>query len=595
MRKKSIRMSIINFKQNFYAYIVLGITLHVMINVVCIPLLKLAISTILNVNNIPYLSYTNFIDMLTNKPLFSISLLLVIAVILFLLMFQFVFLTVGVNDIVQTRHFHLLGVSKKSFNILKQFHILDTPLMLVYLIVILPLAGFLFQSSLTSKIQVPTFIWDFLFTKPWLTTVVIISYSLLGYLGLRLIYLFPIFVTQTITFRQAALKSFRKTRWRKIWSLLWRFALIELVMTAILLMLSIGFYFLQVQLDHQADDIAFTSAVINTTLLNLLVHFMSIMTLTIMTILVMINVSKDVSDIEQIQAKSQGYWLTTSLVSLVIIFNLGTTLLYNVVYFKGLLLKQPLTISHRGVDNGNGVQNTIPALEKTSKIKPDYIEMDVRETKDKQFVVMHDDNLKVLAKINRKPNEMTLDELKQVTVSENGYHAKIASFDDYIQAAEHHHQKLLVEIKTTRQDSKNMAAIFLNKYQDIILKNHYLVHTLNYEVVQQIKSNNPKINVSYILPFSFSFPYTNSDGYTMEQTTLNSDFVEQAHDDNKKVFAWTVNTDTDIDRMIFSNVDGIITDNLSIVKSTINKQFNKPTYADKMLINIGSLPVDDSQ
>lgn len=59
---------------------------------------------------------------------------------------------------------------------------------------------------------------------------------------------------------------------------------------------------------------------------------------------------------------------------------------------KQLTFSQPLTISHRGVDNGNGVQNTIPALKQTSQEKPDYVEIDIQQIKDQQFVVLHDDN-----------------------------------------------------------------------------------------------------------------------------------------------------------------------------------------------------------
>ena len=60
----------------------------------------------------------------------------------------------------------------------------------------------------------------------------------------------------------------------------------------------------------------------------------------------------------------------------------GGVALYNYVYLEGMLDDQPALISHRGVDDGNGVQNTIPALEKTAQEEPDYVEMDVHETKD---------------------------------------------------------------------------------------------------------------------------------------------------------------------------------------------------------------------
>lgn len=43
------------------------------------------------------------------------------------------------------------------------------------------------------------------------------------------------------------------------------------------------------------------------------------------------------------------------------------------------------------------------SLEKTAQLKPDLIEMDVQETKDGQFVMMHDANLKNLTGINATP------------------------------------------------------------------------------------------------------------------------------------------------------------------------------------------------
>ena len=65
----------------------------------------------------------------------------------------------------------------------------------------------------------------------------------------------------------------------------------------------------------------------------------------------------------------------------------------------------PVTISHRGVSQENGVQNTIQSLEKTALLKLDYIEMDVQETKDGQFVMMHDANLFNLAGVNASPQD----------------------------------------------------------------------------------------------------------------------------------------------------------------------------------------------
>ena len=61
--------------------------------------------------------------------------------------------------------------------------------------------------------------------------------------------------------------------------------------------------------------------------------------------------------------------------------------------------------------------------------------MDVQETKDGQFVMMHDANLKSLARINATPQDLTLDELTNTDIYENGYQTKISSFDDYLERA----------------------------------------------------------------------------------------------------------------------------------------------------------------
>ena len=137
----------------------------------------------------------------------------------------------------------------------------------------------------------------------------------------------------------------------------------------------------------------------------------------------------------------------------------------------------PVTISHRGVSQENGVQNTIQSLEKTALLKLDYIEMDVQETKDGQFVMMHDANLFNLAGVNASPQDLTLAELTALDVSENGYRTKISSFDAYLKRANELGQRLLIEIKTSKKGSSDMMERFLKKYGPTIKKyGHQITH-----------------------------------------------------------------------------------------------------------------------
>ena len=54
--------------------------------------------------------------------------------------------------------------------------------------------------------------------------------------------------------------------------------------------------------------------------------------------------------------------------------------------------------------------------------------MDVQETKDGHFVVMHDANLRHLTGVNGTPQDLTLKELTNLTVTENGVQAPVCSF-----------------------------------------------------------------------------------------------------------------------------------------------------------------------
>jgi len=86
--------------------------------------------------------------------------------------------------------------------------------------------------------------------------------------------------------------------------------------------------------------------------------------------------------------------------------------------------------------------------------------MDVQETKDGQFVMMHDATLKDLAGVDKHPQELTLAELTALDISENGHRTKISSFDAYLKRANQLGQRLLIEIKTSKLDSSDMMERF---------------------------------------------------------------------------------------------------------------------------------------
>lgn len=106
---------------------------------------------------------------------------------------------------------------------------------------------------------------------------------------------------------------------------------------------------------------------------------------------------------------------TIAWLSLTVIVCLGLYPLHYAHVFQSDYPDQPLMISHRGVSNRNGVQNSIGVLKKTNEAShPDLVEMDVQETADQKLVVIHDEDLKQLADKNLRIDESTWSELKKL-------------------------------------------------------------------------------------------------------------------------------------------------------------------------------------
>lgn len=242
------------------------------------------------------------------------------------------------------------------------------------------------------------------------------------------------------------------------------------------------------------------------------------------------------------------------------------------------------TIAHRGVAGKNGVQNTLPALINTSKTyHPDYVEFDVHETKDHRFVVVHDENLKKLTGVNKTPHQLTLAQLTRLTARENGHAAKLVSLDRYLAVANRLHQRVIVEIKTTPQDSKGMLARFNRKYGRELLTHHDLVHSMDYRVVTRLHRLNPRLKILAIQPYNFGLPNRAASGYTMEYSTLNALFIRRAHHEGKPVFAWTINSAAAMHELLTEHVDGIVTDRLPLLLRQLRAFRHERSYADRLL------------
>ncbi|EYT96457.1 glycerophosphodiester phosphodiesterase [Enterococcus mundtii] len=580
-----------DFLKGTQAYFRDVVLMHGFILFICLPLLGSMTRLILQRGSIDYLSTDNIPTLISQHPGVFFSLIAVLLLILLLVYFEFTFLLMSVYFIKKQEPISLKQLLQLTIRQIKKVRPMIFLFFLAYFFLILPISGLSFNSDLLSKIKIPAFIMDFIFTNRWIiVSSFLLVYVFLGYIGIRLIFALPEMILRDRPFREAIRESWRLTKAR-FFAISGQFLVIS---GTILLISTISYLAIlsgQIFVEEYFSDYSLISAVFAMTLLQGVLLFNIVMS-TVGIFYVIVDFMDDEGFLPDIPSwfssqevpKKHTALKNTAFTLFAVFFGVGVCI-YNMNYLTSASETKPLTISHRGVSLGNSAQNTIAALEKTSKdYHPDYVEMDIQETKDGQFVVMHDFNLRNLTGVNKAPQDLTLAELEKLTVTENGAKEPLVSFDTYLNRANELNQKLLIEIKTTRKDSDDLVKNFVEKYEETILTHRHILQSLTYQTVSDLKAENPNFYVGYILPFNLvGPPVTPADFLTMEYSTINRNFIDSAHQDGKKVYVWTPNEADDMSRMMFYGVDGIITDDMKALNDTIKDSEGEITYSDKLL------------
>ncbi len=161
-----------------------------------------------------------------------------------------------------------------------------------------------------------------------------------------------------------------------------------------------------------------------------------------------------------------------------------------------------LKIAHRGNVHG-GVENSLEALESAKKIGADYAELDIQLTRDNHFVVMHDYNLQRLTGRNARVRDLTLDEIKTLTIRENNFESRIPTFEEYVNKAKKINIKLLVEIKPSGDEPEDFAEMFIKKFRKLGVEKTFKVMSLDLDLMRKIERIDPVIETGFVIPIQF--------------------------------------------------------------------------------------------
>ncbi len=208
----------------------------------------------------------------------------------------------------------------------------------------------------------------------------ILLYLVTFYLGIRFFLAFPLIILGRSTGHQAVQKSWRLTK-LNFKTIVKQLGLLIVVNVGLSILGQALILALQALADHHLPaSWDYWAASINLLLIELVLLLMSI-ALGTGSLMIMadqlknqasfVTSSRQLSNqLQRLSYQSGKHWWFKALAGVLFLGILG----FNALYLNGFFTSTPLTISHRGVNAKNGVQNTIPALINTSRLHPDFIE-----------------------------------------------------------------------------------------------------------------------------------------------------------------------------------------------------------------------------
>ena len=208
----------------------------------------------------------------------------------------------------------------------------------------------------------------------------------------------------------------------------------------------------------------------------------------------------------------------------------------------------PLVIAHRGA-SGHAVENSIEAFRKADELRADGVELDIHATADGAIVVFHDACLPSGESISDSPAAS----IKEHRLA-NGENVPLLS--DVLATIPD--LKVFIEVKhlDTRWDSALLKVIAAGSPE------RCAVHSFDHRVVARLAALRPTLacgalSVARLVDPVHALDRALADTLWQEADYVDPALVQQVHDSNRRVFAWTINDAETAQRLTRMGVDGL--------------------------------------
>jgi glycerophosphoryl diester phosphodiesterase len=197
-------------------------------------------------------------------------------------------------------------------------------------------------------------------------------------------------------------------------------------------------------------------------------------------------------------------------------------------------------------------ENTLRSIERAVEIGVDAVEIDVRLSKDRELVVIHDSTVDRTTNGSGPVNGYSLDDLKKLNA---GGGQTIPTLQEVMELIGHK-VKLVIELKEEETERMVVELIKRNNLDD----NVYVI-SFWHELVKTVKVIESCIKTGVLLvgcPVDTCVAsQASADALVMKYNFVNRHFVEMVHKDGLKVFVWNIDDPHLLKPYVDMGVDGI--------------------------------------
>lgn len=231
-------------------------------------------------------------------------------------------------------------------------------------------------------------------------------------------------------------------------------------------------------------------------------------------------------------------------------------------------------IAHRGY-SAAAPENTLAAFREAVELRPDFMECDVRRTKDDEIIVIHDPTLDRTTNGSGNVADYTLDELRQLDAGSwfapEFAAEKLPTLDEVIEIAKGTGVVLIVEIKEPGTEDEVVAALYDHGIaeQSMLCSFHYQVGVRMPELAPEIRFspiNAPKHEVGEdeAVALADEAAAVNGSMFAVHYKAITPALVKATHSANMLMEAWTVDDADEMRRLEDMGIDALGSNDLAL-------------------------------